>query len=157
MKLKPKKLALCLAIPLVVGGVAALLSMSGMSEFAKINKPALTPPGWVFPVVWTALYLMMGLASYLVSESRCARDDVNAALTVYACQLTVNFFWPMLFFHFKLYLFAFFWLVALWLMVLGTFAIFRKIDRKAGNLILPYLLWVTFAGYLNFGVYLLNR
>ena len=156
MKLKPKKLALCLAIPLAVGGVAALLSEPGMRDFAAIEKPALTPPAWVFPVVWTALYLMMGLASYLVAESRCPRDDINTALTVYACQLTLNFFWPMLFFHFKLYLFAFFWLVALWIMVLAAFAIFRKLDRRAGDLLLPYLLWVTFAGYLNFGVYLLN-
>ncbi len=157
MKIKPKKLAVCLLIPLAVGGLAAALTMSGMRDFASLNKPALTPPAWVFPVVWTALYLLMGLASYLVSESRRPREDMAAALTVYACQLALNFFWPILFFHFKLYLFAFFWLVALWLAVLGTFAIFRKIDKRAGNLILPYLLWVTFAGYLNLGVYLLNK
>lgn len=157
MKWKPKKLVICLLIPLIVGGVAAALSMSGMKEFAALEKPALTPPGWVFPVVWTALYLMMGLASYLVSESGGQADAVSAALTVYACQLCVNFFWPMLFFHFELYLFSFFWLVALWFMVLATFAIFRKLDKTAGLLILPYLLWVTFAGYLNLGVYLLNR
>ena len=157
MKIKPKKLAICLLIPLAVGGLAAALTMSGMKDFASVNKPALTPPAWVFPVVWTALYLMMGLASYLVSESRRPGEDIAAALTVYACQLALNFFWPILFFHFKLYLFSFFWLVALWLAVLATFAIFRKIDRRAGNLILPYLLWVTFAGYLNLGVYLLNK
>ena len=157
MKIKPKKLAVCLLIPLAVGGLAAALTVSGMKDFAALNKPALTPPAWVFPVVWTALYLLMGLASYLVSESRRPREDMAAALTVYACQLALNFFWPILFFHFKLYLFAFFWLVALWLAVLATFAIFRKIDKRAGNLILPYLFWVTFAGYLNLGVYLLNK
>ncbi len=157
MKWKPKKLAVCLLVPLIVGGVAAALSMSGMKAFDALEKPALTPPGWVFPVVWTALYLMMGLASYLVSESGAPADAVSAALTVYACQLCVNFFWSMLFFHFELYLFSFFWLVALWFMVLATFAIFRKLDKTAGLLILPYLLWVTFAGYLNLGVYLLNR
>lgn len=157
MKIKPKKLIVCLAIPLAVGGLAALLSMSGMRAFAALNKPPLTPPAWVFPVVWTALYLMMGLASYLVSEANRPKDEISAALTVYACQLALNFFWLILFFRFKLYLFSFFWLVALWLAVLATFAFFHKLDKRAGKLILPYLLWVTFAGYLNFGVYLLNK
>ena len=156
MKLQPKKLAVCLAVPLAVGGLAALLSRSGMADFALLRKPPLTPPAWVFPVVWTALYLMMGLASYLVWESRTPREHVAAALTVYACQLSVNFLWPILFFTLKLYLFAFFWLVALWLLVLAAFAFFRKLQKTAGLLMLPYLLWVTFAGYLNFGVCLLN-
>ncbi len=156
MKLQPKKLAVCLAVPLAVGGLAALLSRSGMADFALLRKPPLTPPAWVFPVVWTALYLMMGLASYLVWESRTPREHVAAALTVYACQLSVNFLWPILFFTLRLYLFAFFWLVALWLLVLAAFAFFRKLQKTAGLLMLPYLLWVTFAGYLNFGVYLLN-
>ncbi len=157
MKIKPKKLIVCLAIPLTVGGLAAALSASGMRAFAVLEKPPLTPPAWVFPVVWTALYLMMGLASYLVSEAGGPRDAISAALTVYACQLALNFFWPLLFFRFALYLFAFFWLIALWLAVLATFAFFHKLDKTAGKLLLPYLLWVTFAGYLNLGVYLLNK
>ncbi len=157
MNIKPKKLIVCLAVPLAVGGLAAVLSMSGMRAFAALEKPPLTPPAWVFPVVWTALYLMMGLASYLVSEAGMPRDAVSAALTVYACQLALNFFWPILFFRFALYLFAFFWLIALWLAVLATFAFFHKLDKTAGKLLLPYLLWVTFAGYLNLGVYLLNK
>ena len=157
MKIKPKKLIVCLAIPLAVGGLAAALSASGMRAFAALEKPPLTPPAWVFPVVWTALYLMMGLASYLVSEAGGPRDAISAALTVYACQLALNFFWPLLFFRFALYLFAFFWLIALWLAVLAAFAFFHKLDKPAGKLLLPYLLWVTFAGYLNLGVYLLNK
>lgn len=157
MKIKPKKLIVCLAIPLTVGGLAAALSASGMRAFAVLEKPPLTPPAWVFPVVWTALYLMMGLASYLVSEAGGPRDAISAALTVYACQLALNFFWPLLFFRFALYLFAFFWLIALWLAVLAAFAFFHKLDKTAGKLLLPYLLWVTFAGYLNLGVYLLNK
>ncbi len=157
MKINVKKLTVCLLIPLLVGGAAALLSMEGMRAFGELKKPPLTPPGWVFPVVWTALYLMMGYASYLVSESRRPREDIEAALTVYACQLTLNFFWPILFFRLELYLFSFFWLVALWLMVIATLAYFRKLQKTAGALLIPYLLWVTFAGYLNFGVYLLNK
>lgn len=157
MKINVKKLILCLLIPLMVGGATALLSMEGMRAFEELKKPALTPPGWVFPVAWTALYLMMGYASYLVLESRRPKEDIEGALTVYACQLTVNFFWPILFFRLGLYLFAFFWLVALWLMVIATLAYFRKLQKTAGALMIPYLLWVTFAGYLNFGVYLLNK
>lgn len=157
MKIKPKKLVVCLAVPLAVGGLAAALSMSGTQAFAALEKPLLTPPAWVFPVVWTALYLMMGLASYLVSEANRPKDEISAALTVYACQLALNFFWPILFFRFALYLFAFFWLIALWLAVLATFAFFHKLSSRAGGLILPYLLWVTFAGYLNLGIYLLNK
>lgn len=157
MKIKPKKLFICLLIPLAVGGISAALSAGGMRAFAELEKPPLTPPAWVFPVVWTALYLMMGAASYLVSEARRPAEHISCALTVYGCQLALNFFWPILFFNLKVYLFAFFWLVALWLAVLATMAFFKKLDPRAGYLILPYLLWVTFAGYLNFGVYLANR
>ncbi len=156
MKIDPKKLALCLLLPLAAGAASAALSAGGMAEFSQIKKPPLTPPGWVFPVVWTALYLSMGAASYIVSRSRAPREHISCALTVYGCQLALNFFWPILFFVVKLYLTAFFWLTALWLAVLGTFAIFKKLSSAAGFLILPYLIWVTFAGYLNLGVYILS-
>ena len=141
-------------IPLGVGAVASILSLEGMAAFGEIKTPPLTPPRWVFPVVWTALYLMMGAASYLAAGKRCA--DSEAALTVYGCQLALNFAWPVLFFRFRFYLFAFMWLLALWLMVIATAALFHKLSRKAGLLMLPYLIWVTFAGYLNLGVYILN-
>ncbi len=156
MKINFKKLFICLIIPLGVGALASVLSMSGMRGFAALEKPPLTPPGWLFPVVWTVLYLMMGLASYLVLESRKPKEHIDAAMTVYGCQLLVNFFWPILFFRFELYLFSFFWLVALWVLIIATTAIFRKLNKTAGLLMIPYLLWVTFAGYLNMGIYLLN-
>ena len=156
MKLKWKPLVLCIALPLAVGGLASILSMDGIRAFDALVKPALTPPGWVFPAVWTALYILMGTASWLVLTSRRSREDIEAALTVYLCQLALNFFWPILFFRLRLYLFAFFWLTALWLMVLATMAFFHKLSRPAGLTLLPYLVWIIFAGYLNFGVYLLN-
>lgn len=154
MKLNIRKLVVCIAVPLGVGVLASILSIDGMRAFDSLTKPALTPPGWVFAVVWTALYIMMGVASYIVSQTRCG--DSEAALTVYGCQLAINFAWPLLFFRFGFWLFAFVWLCALWLAVIATLALFHRISKTAGLLILPYLLWVTFAGYLNLGVYLLN-
>lgn len=154
MKGNWKKLAVCLGIPLAVGGLAALCTAGGMKEFASLNQPPLSPPGWLFPVVWTILYLLMGYASYriLLSES----EQKRRALTRYGIQLGLNFLWPILFFGFGWYLLALVELVALWVAVLITMLDFYKIDPVAGDLMLPYLLWVTFAGYLNFGVYLLN-
>ena len=84
------------------------------------------------------------------------RQALERALLPYAVQLAFNFLWPIFFFRFSLYLFSFFWLVALWLLILATAQLFRRISRAAGNLLIPYLAWVAFAGYLNMGVYLLN-
>lgn len=124
-----------------------------MEAFEALNKPALSPPGWLFPVVWTVLYILMGIASYLVLTSGKPNDT---ALIVYGIQLVFNFFWPILFFNLELYLLSFFWLVLLWLLILKTTLSFYQISKPAGYLMLPYLLWVTFAGYLNFFIYLLN-
>lgn len=153
MKIQWKNLITCLAIPLAVGGLSALLTQNSMAAFNTINKPALTPPGWLFPVVWTILYILMGIASYLVLTSEKPNET---ALTVYGIQLIFNFFWSIIFFNLELYLFAFIWLVVLWLLILKTTILFYQISKLAGILMLPYLLWVTFAGYLNFSIYLLN-
>lgn len=155
MKLNWKKLIICLAIPLAVGGLAALLS-GGMGDFQSVNQPPLSPPGWVFPVVWTILYLLMGYASYRVLVSGAESHQIRKALTLYGAQLALNFLWPIIFFGFDLYLVAFLILIALWVLIFLTIRAFSKIDERAGDLLLPYLLWVTFAGYLNLGVFLLN-
>ena len=117
------------------------------------NKPPLSPPGWLFPVVWTILYILMGIASYLVLTSG---KPNQTALTIYGVQLFFNFFWSILFFNMQSYLFAFIWLVILWLLIFATSILFHQISKLSGYLILPYLLWVTFAGYWNFSIYLLN-
>lgn len=155
MKINWKKLILCLAIPLAVGGLATLLS-GGMGDYRAFNQPPLSPPGWVFPVVWTILYLLMGYASYRVLTSGAEPAQIRRALTFYGAQLALNFLWPIVFFGFDLYLVAFLLLIALWVLIFLTIRAFSKIDERAGDLLLPYLLWVTFAGYLNLGVYLLN-
>lgn len=153
MKIQWKKPVLCIAIPLAVGGLSALLTRDGMQAFQMLNKPALSPPGWLFPVVWTILYVLMGIASYLVLTS--GRPH-RSALTVYGIQLVFNFFWSIIFFNLEAYLFSFIWLVVLWLLILMTMLRFFRISRPAGYMLLPYLLWVTFAGYLNLYIYLFN-
>ena len=155
MKTDWKKRLICWAIPLAVGGLAALLS-GGMGSYKVLNQPPLSPPGWVFPVVWTVLYLLMGEASYRILTADEDMVLIRQALTAYGVQLALNFLWPLVFFGWQLYLPAFFILVALWIAIFITLRRFSAIDDKAGDLLIPYLLWVTFAGYLNFGVFLLN-
>lgn len=118
-----------------------------------LQKPTFAPPGFLFPVVWTILYVLMGIASYLVLTSG---KPTGNALIVYGIQLVFNFFWSILFFNLGLCMFAFLWLVLLWLLILLTTVLFYQILKPAGYLMIPYLLWVTFAGYLNLGIYLLN-
>lgn len=153
MKIQWKSLIICLAISLTVGSLSAFLTRNSMETFNSIIKPAFSPPGWLFPVVWTILYILMGIASYLVLTSGKPNDS---ALAIYSIQLVFNFFWSIIFFNMKLYLFAFLWLVLLWLLILKTALLFYQISKPAGYLMVPYLLWVTFAGYLNFSIYLLN-
>lgn len=156
MKIEWKKLLTSLAIPLAVGGVSALLTRGGMETFNMIEKPPLSPPGWLFPVVWTILYLLMGYASYRVLQSDAPQSEITQAQTAYGIQLVLNFFWSIWFFNFGLYWFSFVWLVALWVAILVTLVRFWRIDRVSGYLLLPYLAWVTFAGYLNLGIAMLN-
>ena len=156
MKIDKKRLIICLAIPLVVGGAAGLLTMNSMEAFEALNQPPLSPPGWLFPVVWTVLYVLMGIASYLASVSDAPHKEQARALWTYGIQLAFNFLWPIAFFNLKWYLFAFLWLVILWILILITALRFGRIRKPAGYLLVPYLLWVAFAGYLNLGIYLLN-
>lgn len=152
IKLKP--LLVNLLIPLAVGGASALLTQNFTDLYSTVKQPPFAPPGWVFPVVWTVLYLLMGTAAYLV----WMRDSTGrtGALFLYGLQLVFNFVWPLLFFNLQNYALAFFWLCALWLLILLTTIRFFKETRAAGWLMVPYLLWVTFAAYLNAGVWLLN-
>lgn len=154
MKAETKTLIKAIAIPLVVGGVSGFLSRNGMEIFDTLNKPPLSPPGWLFPVVWTILYVLMGIASYLVFQSE--DEGKSVALKLYALQLAFNFFWSLIFFNGQWYLLAFFWLIFLWGLILLTTIAFKNIDIRAGWLMVPYLLWVTFAGYLNLMIYMLN-
>jgi len=140
-----------------VGAVAGFLTRQGTEAYAAtIHKPPLSPPGWVFPVVWGILYLLMGISAARVylSEPGKLRDR---GLMLYILQLGFNFFWSLIFFNRQNFLFAFIWLLVLLALILLMIDAFKKVDPKAGKLQIPYALWVTFAGYLNLGVYLLNR
>ena len=156
LKINTKLLILCLIIPMAVGGIAALITGSGMDAFETLNKPPLSPPGWLFPVAWTILYILMGISSYRVLVSGRPRETIHNALILYAIQLFFNFLWPIFFFGLSAYLFSFAWLILLWVMILATTISFYLLSNTAGYLMLPYLLWVAFAGYLNLGIYLLN-
>ena len=152
--IKWKNLLVNIAIPLAVGGISALITGSGFRDYQNVTQPPLSPPALVFPVVWTVLYALMGVSSYLIWEK--GKDERSRPLTVYAVQLFLNFLWPVFFFMLKAYLFAFIWLILLWIFVLVMIILFYRTNKTAGLLQIPYILWLTFAAYLNLGVYLLN-
>lgn len=154
MRKKWKQLLISLALPLAVGSLSAWLSRDGMRRFGSLAQPPLTPPMWLFPVVWTLLFLMMGLAAWQVLRQPLRP---RSALTVYGIQLFFNFVWPVLFFRWGLFFPALLWLAALWGLILWTLLLFRRARTSAGWLMTPYLLWVSFAAYLNAGVWILNQ
>lgn len=153
--MKIKSLITNLTISLGTGLLSALLTKDSMSVYENINKPLLSPPSIVFPIVWTVLFTLMGISSYLIYNSNSSNK--TDALKIYAFQLIVNFIWPILFFNFQVYLISFIWLLFLWILILFMIINFYKINKSAGLLQIPYILWVTFAGYLNLMVYILNK
>lgn len=154
------RLLVSLAIPLAVGGLAALIAGDSMATFDTFNKPPLAPPAWLFPVAWTLLYILMGLACYVVwtrstSKQLTAKEKLFF-FVVYGLQLAFNFFWSIFFFNLEWHLFAFVWIIALWLMIVCLMVWGTKNNRMVMWLLLPYLLWVTFASYLNIMIAILN-
>ena len=155
---KIKPFLIGIAIPLAVGGASALLSGSGRDFYESITQPPLSPPSLLFPIVWSILYVLMGISATLVyldrtRDPRAARD----ALSTYAASLVVNFFWSIFFFRLRLFLFSFVWLLLLLVLILRTILLYRRVCPIAAYLQIPYALWVAFAGYLNIAIYLLNR
>lgn len=157
MKEKTKNFIVSVLIALAVGGLSALLTTGNMDLYSEITKPALAPPSALFPIVWTVLYILMGISAAMIyNEKDKKSDEVKGALTIYTINLFLNFFWSIFFFNMRAFLFSFIWLVALWIVILIMIIRFYKIRPVAGVLQIPYLLWVTFAGYLNLAIYLLN-
>lgn len=146
--------ALSIGIALAVGAVSALVSMGGMKRFAELKQPPLSPPGWLFPVAWTILYTLMGISAARIYLS--GDKSSPEALRLYAFQLIVNALWSPVFFSLGLRLVAFVILLILLAAVIAMIVRFKKIDKPAGLIQLPYAAWLVFAGYLNLGVYLLN-
>lgn len=156
MKSERKMLLPCLALPLAVSALSALLTGGAGNGYASCELPPLAPPGWVFPVVRTLLCLLIGLSSYLALRGRAPQQEKRSAAWLYLAQLAVSLIWPILFFRLGWRLFAFFWLMLLWLLALLTQNAFSRLSRTAGYLLLPQLLWVAFSGYLNLTVWMLN-
>ncbi len=142
------------AIALLTGGLSALLTSGNMDLYSRIQSPPLAPPGILFPIVWTILYTLMGISAARIYISNNQR---NTSLTVWAVQLAVNFLWSIIFFNLQAFLFAFIWLIILWALILAMIILFYRQDKIAAYLQIPYLIWVTFAGYLTIAIYLLNR
>lgn len=149
-----KKFIFFLVLPLAVGALAGFLTKNSMMIYKDLNRPALSPPGWIFPIVWTILYLLMGLGSYLIAQS--ASPKRKEALRLYAIQLFLNFIWSLVFFNLQNYLLAFLILLLLWYFIIRMISAFRSVNQTAALMQIPYLLWVTFAGYLNLSIVLLN-
>ncbi len=154
-KIKPYVIGIL--IPVAVGLLSAFLTRNSMDIYQTIVKPSFAPPPILFPIAWTVLYIIMGIGSVLVYESDAGEKDKAQALVFYGLQLFVNFFWSIIFFNSRAFLASFIWLILLWLLIIGMILSFSKVNKTAAWLQIPYLLWVTFAGYLNLMIYLLNK
>ena len=156
MKIRWKTLIFNLAVPLITGAVSGFLTRSAMQQYGQLNQPPLSPPSAVFPVVWTTLFLLMGISAYLVTMKRSDGLKSFDLPAVYWIQLIVNFIWPLIFFNLAIDGLALAWLILLIILVIYMIFQFHDITPAAGWLQVPYLLWLIFAGYLNAGIWLLN-
>ena len=158
-KIKPYILpyAIGIALPLAVGIFSAFLTMGNMDIYSRINTPPLSPPGFLFPIMWTILYILMGISSTMVYLNR--ETDLAAAtsgLKYYLISLIFNLGWSLIFFNAGAFLIAFIWLLVLLYFIIRSVLCYFKVDRVAAYLQIPYILWVIFAGYLNLGITFLN-
>ena len=162
MKKETKNIVLtfvtAIAIPLAVGGLSAFLTRNNMNIYEELNTPPLSPPSFLFPLVWTALYVLMGISSAFIWRKRAEdKNKAENALLIYTASLVFNFIWSIIFFNFRAFLFSFIWLAVLLVLIILTITKYKKLSPFASYLQIPYCLWVSFAGYLNLGIWLLNR
>ena len=157
MKSNTKTYIFFIVLTLAAGGLAALLTMDNMNIYDSIVKPPFAPPGIIFPIVWGILYTLMGISAAMVYIT-CKEEGypLSPSMPLYFLQLGVNFFWSIIFFNVQNFLFAFLWLVLLFALVAAMVIAFSKVNKNAALLQLPYILWITFAGILNYAVFVLN-
>ena len=154
-KLKPYVVSILIA--LAVGGLSALLTRNNMNIYDEFIMPPLAPPGWLFPVAWGILYVLMGIsAGHIITHKNRNLKAASEGLSIYYLSLFVNFFWSIIFFNMRFILLAFIWLVLLLGLVIFTVIKYKKVSPAAAYLQIPYILWLVFAGYLNLSIYLLN-
>ena len=155
--MKKPRYFLWIAAVETVGILSGIFSREGTDFYeANVQKPALTPPGILFPIVWAILYALMGISAARVAASEGGIHR-SRGLNLFVVQLMLNFFWSLIFFNAQAYGLALLWLLAMWVLIVAMIQQFWKADKPAALLQIPYLLWVTFAAYLNFGVWRLNR
>ena len=154
MKINLKKLIIITLVTFLVGGFFSFFTMNNMDTFKELAKP-IDVPAVVFPIVWSILYLLMSISYYIVSNSNSTYKD--EAKTAYILQLIINSLWSLIFFGFEAYLLAFIWIIILLISVIIMIIYFYKVSKFAAYLQIPYILWIIFAGYLNLGIYFLNR
>lgn len=152
--MKIKHLISSIVVSLCVGLVSSLFILKNQNIYDIINVPFFAPPGWLFPIVWTILYIVLGVSSYLIYDSNDYEKE--SALKSYGIQLFFNFFWSIIFFNFKNFLLAFIWIILLLISIVIMIYKFYKINKLAGLINVPYLLWVLFASVLNFFIIILN-
>ena len=154
---KIKPYIISIAIALGTGALAAFLTRNNMNIYDRINKPSFAPAPIIFPIAWTILYTLMGISSALIWQQRKKQPVLAAdALFAYIIQLFLNFTWNLIFFNLQNYLFAFIWIIILWIVIFIMIIRFYKVSPLASHLQIPYLIWVSFAGYLNLMIYLIN-
>lgn len=150
-----KKLLLFIIGTIIIGSISSFLTMNNMNIYNQLIKPPLNPPGIVFPIVWTILFILMGISLYLISETNY--KNKSKAYKIYIVQLIVNSLWTLLFFGLNLRLLSFFWIILLIVLVIKMILEFYKINKTSAYLQIPYLLWLIFASCLNLAIYLLNK
>ncbi len=150
-------LVACIVLCLLIGLLGSIFTMPAIPGwYAGLNKPALSPPNWVFGPVWTFLYILMGISLYLVWSKGLGAWGVKPALSLFSIQLALNFLWSYLFFGLHSPLAGLVCIALLWVELALTIVAFNRISRKAAWLLVPYILWVGFAAYLNFAIWQLN-
>ncbi len=151
------KLFISILIPLLVGGSAGFFTSSGVTGwYAAANKPWFNPPNWLFAPVWTCLYIMMGIALFLVWKTNADKTVKQTAIILFTVQLVLNFFWSFIFFKNQQLGWAFAEIIAMWVIILLTIFWFGKINTAAAWLLVPYISWVSFASVLNYTLWKLN-
>lgn len=154
MKINYKKLILIILGTFLIGGFFSFFIPNSRGFYSSLEKPPLSPPGILFPIVWSILYILMGISLYIVSESDVRKEE---NYLIYIIQLVVNSLWTLLFFGFNLQFLSFLWILLLIVLVVVMIISFYQTNKLAGLLQIPYLLWLVFAAYLNLGIYILNR
>ena len=151
------ELIISLVIVFAAGGIGTIFTLSQIPTwYATLTKPSWAPPNWLFGQVWTTLYILMAIALFLVWREGLNREDVRLAILIFAVQLVLNVLWSVIFFGYNSLLGGLVVVIILWIVILANIIVFYRVSKPAGLLLLPYIIWVSIASYLNYSVYLLN-